>query len=64
MATCGHNAQAVAIAAAICKENQCLPADVGHPNKIKELQQRLIRCGQLFPMFKHPTQTISRKLRK
>lgn len=45
MATCGHNAQAVGMAAAICTSCDVLPRDV----PIKKLQQRLLRSGQYIP---------------
>ena len=45
MATCGHNAQAVGVAAAICTERGLLPRDVPVPG----LQQRLLRSGQYIP---------------
>jgi hypothetical protein len=49
MATCGHNAQAVGAAAAICKERGLLPADMASAKNIAELQARLLRMGQYIP---------------
>lgn len=49
MATCAHNAQAVGVAAAICKENDWLPARVSAPENITKLQQRLLQAGQYIP---------------
>ena len=46
MATCSLGGQAVALAAALCKEWKCLPADIGRdPAKIKRLQRDLMRTG-------------------
>ncbi|MBO9617455.1 MAG: FAD-dependent oxidoreductase [Niabella sp.] len=49
MATSAYVAQAVAIAAALCKEHQCLPADIINSNKTALLQQELIHTGQFIP---------------
>jgi len=49
MATCGAGAQAVAVAAAICREQDCLPRDVGRGARLHELQVRLERAGQFLP---------------
>ncbi len=49
MATCAHNAQAVGIAAAICKENDWLPARLSDPELVTQLQQRLLNTGQYIP---------------
>lgn len=47
MGTSANNAQAVAIAAVLAKEQQVLPREVlGH---INELQQRLLKTGQFIP---------------
>ncbi|PSL02610.1 FAD-dependent oxidoreductase [Cecembia rubra] len=51
MATCGHNGQAVAMAAVLCKEQDLLPRDLLVGNRIKELQKRLIKSGQFIPNF-------------
>ena len=45
MATCAHTAQAVAMAAALCRRDGLLPRDVG----VKELQRDLLRRGQYIP---------------
>ncbi|MDH3652149.1 MAG: FAD-dependent oxidoreductase, partial [Saprospiraceae bacterium] len=49
MATCAHNAQAVGVAAALCKEHQFLPADLASKENIPLLQRRLLRAGQYIP---------------
>ncbi|WP_375586517.1 FAD-dependent oxidoreductase [Cyclobacterium xiamenense] len=49
MATGAHNAQAVAIAAVLCREKNLLPAELLEPSRMKELQNRLIRSGQYIP---------------
>jgi hypothetical protein len=49
MATCGHNGQAVGVAAAICRERSLTPRDLADPTKVGELQQRLLRTGQTIP---------------
>jgi hypothetical protein len=47
MTTCGHSAQAVGMAAAMCTRDHTLPRDV--LKKIKELQMRLMGIGQNIP---------------
>lgn len=49
MATCAHNAQAVGMAAAMCREENLAPRDLLGPVRIKRLQQRLLRAGQFIP---------------
>jgi FAD dependent oxidoreductase len=49
MATCGHNAQAIGMAAALCRESGLLPRDLCEPGRMHELQQRLLRSGQYIP---------------
>jgi hypothetical protein len=49
MGTCSAGAQAVAVAAAICKERGCLPRDVSSGGNLAELQTRLVRLGQFLP---------------
>lgn len=49
MLTCAHNAQAVGMAAAMCKENTLLPRDLLVPELMRTLQQRLLRSGQYIP---------------
>jgi hypothetical protein len=51
MGTSAYNAQAVAMAAAIAKEQQVLPRSVS--NHINELQQRLLKAGQFIPGIKN-----------
>lgn len=46
MATCAHGAQAVGMAAAICKEKGLQPAAIYHEGHMPELQQRLNLIGQ------------------
>lgn len=49
MATCAHNGQAVAVAAALCKEQGLYPRDLAEPAQVHRLQQRLLRTGQHIP---------------
>lgn len=49
MATCGAGGQAVGIAAALCREAGCQPADLNAPEAMKRLQTRLDRAGQHLP---------------
>lgn len=49
MATCAHNAQAVGMAAAMCKEESLCPRQLLEPAHMRKLQQRLIRAGQHIP---------------
>ncbi|MCC5928636.1 MAG: FAD-dependent oxidoreductase [Cyclobacteriaceae bacterium] len=49
MATCAHGAQAVGMAAAFALEENCLPADLLEPGRIKTLQNRLNVRGQSIP---------------
>lgn len=49
MATAAHAAQAVAMAAKICKDKNLLPADVYHKGFIPELQAELLRSGHHIP---------------
>ncbi|MFD0893856.1 FAD-dependent oxidoreductase [Luteolibacter ambystomatis] len=49
MATCGAGGQAVGIAAALCRESGCQPADLNAPEAMKRLQTRLDRAGQHLP---------------
>ncbi|HSC36324.1 MAG TPA: FAD-dependent oxidoreductase, partial [Chitinophagaceae bacterium] len=51
MATSANNAQAVAIAAALAKEQQLLPREI--LGSINELQQRLLKTGQFIPGIKN-----------
>ena len=47
MMTCGHSAQAIGMAAAMCRRDNSLPRE--NLKKIKELQMRLLRKGQYIP---------------
>lgn len=49
MATCAHSAQAVALAAVICRRDTLAPRDVLAPERMAELQRRLLRAGQFIP---------------
>ena len=49
MATCAHNAQAVGVAAAMCRREHLLPRELTDPRKIKTLQAALLRTGQHLP---------------
>lgn len=49
MATCGHSAQAVGMAAALCREQALLPRDLLSPERLPLLQRRLLRAGQYIP---------------
>ena len=49
MATTGHSAQAVGMAAAICNEKGMEPRDLFQPLQMKELQQRLLGIGHYIP---------------
>ncbi|WP_066631858.1 FAD-dependent oxidoreductase [Labilibacter marinus] len=46
MITCGFGAQAVGMAASICKEDKLLPAQILENGKIKKLQNELNKAGQ------------------
>lgn len=49
MATCAHGAQAVGMAAAICRERRWTPRQLAEPDRVGELQQRLLAIGQHIP---------------
>lgn len=49
MMTCAHNAQAVGMAAALCREKGLLPRDLLQPAERQALQIRLLRAGQFIP---------------
>jgi hypothetical protein len=51
MATCGHNGQAVAMAAAMCAEKSLFPADLVNLSHMAELQKRLAKSGQYIPGY-------------
>lgn len=52
MATCAHNGQAVAVAASMCVTQGLKPRDLLEPDRIAELQRRLLRTGQHIPGIK------------
>ena len=54
MATCGHNAQAVAVAAMLCKRLSCRPRDLLEPALMRRLQLELTRAGQYIPHVEIP----------
>ncbi len=49
MATCGHNAAPVGLAAALCKKYSALPRDIAAGPYLAELQRELIKRGQYIP---------------
>jgi hypothetical protein len=49
MATCAHNAQAVGMAAALCRKQNLFPRDLSHGHDLRTLQRDLIRAGQYIP---------------
>lgn len=49
MMTAAHNAQAVGMAAALCRENHLYPRDLLDATRMKTLQTRLMRKGQFIP---------------
>jgi len=49
MATCAHGAQAVGIAAALCRRTGLQPRDLLAPDRMAELQRQLLRSGQFIP---------------
>lgn len=49
MATCAHNGQAVGMAAAMCFEDGLAPKELLVEDRMRELQQRLLRAGQHIP---------------
>ncbi|MEN6493788.1 MAG: FAD-dependent oxidoreductase [Thermoguttaceae bacterium] len=49
MATCAHNAQAVGMAAALCRRETLRPADLVEPGRMHRLQRQLLRAGQFIP---------------
>ena len=61
MATSAHSAQAVGIAAALCKEENILPSKLLEPAHIEKLQQSLLRAGQFIPGVQaHDSQDLAR----
>jgi hypothetical protein len=57
MMTCAHNAQAVGMAAAMCRESDLNPRDLLAPEKMQVLQRRLRRSGQYIPHLDLPEDT-------
>ena len=51
MATCGHAAQAVGVAAAVCTQQDHQPADLQKGAPLRTLQQRLLAQGQHIPQL-------------
>jgi len=49
MATCGHNAAAAGLAAALCKTHNLLPRDISTGPRLAELQRELLKRGQYIP---------------
>lgn len=49
MATCANNGQAVAMAAKLCRDHECLPRDVASGQLLVQLQQSLLKVGQYIP---------------
>jgi hypothetical protein len=49
MATCAHSAQAVAMAAVLCRREGLNPRDLVVPERMAELQRLLLRRGQYIP---------------
>jgi hypothetical protein len=49
MATCAHNGQAVGMAAAVCSRDGLRPRDLLALERMRELQQELLRAGQFIP---------------
>ncbi|WP_269522178.1 FAD-dependent oxidoreductase [Coraliomargarita parva] len=54
MMTCAHNAQAVGMAAAMCREADLNPSDLTEALHMRELQRRLLRSGQFIPHLELP----------
>jgi len=49
MATCAESAQAVGMAAALCRRHGLKPRDLSTPERIPELQKELLKSGQYIP---------------
>lgn len=49
MATCAYSAQAVGMAAALCRRRRLLPRDLSQQSHIGDLQRELMRAGQHIP---------------
>lgn len=53
MATCAHGGQAAGMGAAMCVESGLSPRDLLEPERMRELQRRLLRAGQFIPGVSH-----------
>lgn len=53
MATVAHAAQAAGMAAAICRQNNLRPRELLAPERMRELQTRLLRTGHYIPHVNH-----------
>ncbi len=53
MATCAAAAQAIGMAASLCKRHELLPADLSEAPWIGQLQTKLIEAGQFIPGIEH-----------
>lgn len=49
IATCANSAQAVGVAATLCRRMNVKPADLASPDLVHQLQQRLLATGQHVP---------------
>jgi hypothetical protein len=49
MATCALGAQAVGVAAAVCRRRNAMPRDIASGDAVRQLQRELIRTGQHIP---------------
>ncbi|MEA1951918.1 MAG: FAD-dependent oxidoreductase, partial [Planctomycetota bacterium] len=52
MATCAHGAQAVGMAAALCRRENISPAGLADPGRVDQLRQDLARAGQYMPGYR------------
>jgi hypothetical protein len=52
MATCGHNAQAVGMAAALCLKMNLLPRGLSEGSALATLQSSLVKIGQYIPSYR------------
>jgi hypothetical protein len=64
MATCAHSAQAVALAAALCREHGVEPRAVASGPLLAQLQMALLRAGQFIPgLALHDPADLARRAR-
>ena len=64
MATGAHGGQAVGMAAKLCLENGWLPRDLAAPERVKVLQQELLKTGQHIPGLRlHDPQDLAHSAR-